>query len=126
MADDDGPIRSLLASELEMNSFDVESAKDGEEAIELVRAKREHDDKFDIILLDIKMPKADGFQVLKYVKERVPETKVIMVTGFADVNKAVESMRLGACDFISKPYDLEEILASVSRALAEPMSDARG
>ena len=121
VVDDEGPIRSLLVGELESKSFEVQSAGDGDEAIELVRAKCERDDKFDIILLDIKMPKIDGFEVLRYVKERAPETKVIMVTAYADVRNAVESMRLGAFDFISKPYDLDEILISMKRALGEMM-----
>ncbi len=113
VVDDDDAIRSLLASELEDQSFDVQSAEDGDEAIELVRAMCERDDRFDIILLDVKMPKVNGFDVLKYVRKETPTTKVIMVTAYADVRNAVDSMRFGAFDFISKPYDLDEILTSV-------------
>jgi len=65
------------------------------------------------------MPKVDGFEVLKYVKSNVPETKVIMLTAYADVKNAIESLRLGASDFVSKPYDLDDILTSINRALGK-------
>jgi YesN/AraC family two-component response regulator len=63
------------------------------------------------------MPNVDGFEVLKYVKERLPKTKVIMLTGFADLKNAIESKKLGAEDFISKPYDLVDLLTTVERVL---------
>ncbi len=119
VVDDEDAIRFLLASELEAEAFEVQSAGDGDEAIELIRAKGEQADKFDIILLDIKMPRVDGFEVLRYVKGSVPETKVIMVTAYADVKNAIESLRLGASDFVSKPYDLDDILTSINRALGK-------
>lgn len=125
VVDDEDPLRSLLASELETEGFDVQDAGDGEEAIELIRAKGDQNDMFDVVLVDIKMPKVDGFGVLKYVKANNPETKVIMVTAYADSQKAIASLRLGASDFISKPYDLEEILTSIRRAMGESIPDAR-
>lgn len=119
VVDDEEALRFLLASELEAEAFEVQSAGDGEEAIEFVRKKNEQRERFDVILLDIKMPKADGFEVLKYVKSNVPETKVIMLTAYADVKNAIESLRLGASDFVSKPYDLDDILTSINRALGK-------
>jgi YesN/AraC family two-component response regulator len=73
---------------------------------------------FDLILLDIKMPTVDGFEVLKYVKQHAPSTKVIMLTGFADLKNAIESKKLGAEDFVSKPYDLVDLLTTVERVLS--------
>ncbi|MCL5267972.1 MAG: response regulator [Bacteroidetes bacterium] len=119
VVDDEEALRFLLASELEAEAFEVQSAGDGDEAIELVRARSEQGDRFDVVLLDIKMPKVDGFEVLKFVKGKVPETKVIMLTAYADVKNAIESLRLGASDFVSKPYDLDDILTSINRALGK-------
>lgn len=117
VVDDDDSVRSLLAGELKEESFEVATAGDGDEAIGIVDAKYEQGEKFDVILLDIKMPRVDGFEVLKYVKQKVPETMVIMVTAYADVRNAMEASRLGASDFVSKPYDLDEILTSIRRVM---------
>ncbi len=119
VVDDEDAIRFLLVSELEAEAYDVQSAGDGDEAIGLIRAKGEQGEKFDVVLLDIKMPKVDGFEVLKYIKANNPESKVIMVTAYADVKNAIESLRLGASDFVSKPYDLDDILTSINRALGK-------
>jgi len=119
VVDDEEALRFLLASELEAEAFEVQSAGDGDEAIDLVRKRFEQGDRFDVVLLDIKMPKVDGFEVLKFVKGNVPETKVIMLTAYADVKNAIESLRLGASDFVSKPYDLDDILTSINRALGK-------
>ncbi len=119
VVDDEEALRFLLASELEAEAFEVLSAGDGDEAIDLVRKKSEQGDHFDVVLLDIKMPRVDGFEVLKYVKGNIPETKVIMLTAYADVKNAIESLRLGASDFVSKPYDLDDILTSINRALGK-------
>jgi two-component system response regulator HydG len=64
------------------------------------------------------MPKVDGFEVLKFVKENHPTSKVIMLTGFADLKNAIESKKLGAEDFVSKPYDLVDLLTTVERVLS--------
>jgi DNA-binding NtrC family response regulator len=119
VVDDDEQIRFLLVNELQAESFDVQSAGGGEEAIELIRRKTEQSEKFDVVLLDIIMPEVDGWAVLKYVKENVPETKVIMLTAYADVKNAIESLRLGASDFVSKPCDLDDILISINRVLGK-------
>ena len=119
IVDDEEALRFLLASELEAEAFDVQSAGDGDEAIEMIRKKIERTERFDVILLDIKMPRLDGFEVLKFVKNNIPETKVIMLTAYADVKNAIESLRQGASDFVSKPYDLDDILTSINRALGK-------
>jgi FixJ family two-component response regulator len=65
------------------------------------------------------MPKVDGFEVLKFIKEKIPGLKVIMLTGFADLKNAIESKKLGAEDFVSKPYDLVDLLTTIERVLSE-------
>lgn len=113
VVDDEEALRTVLSAELEGEGYTVSSAGDGEEAISLIGQNN-----FDLILLDIKMPNVDGFEVLKYVKEHKPSTKVIMLTGFADLKNAIESKKLGAEDFVSKPYDLVDLLTTVERVLS--------
>lgn len=112
VVDDEEALRAVLSAELEGEGYQVVSAGDGQEAINILTTR-----EFDLILLDIKMPNVDGFEVLKFVKERQPKTKVIMLTGFADLKNAIESKKLGAEDFVSKPYDLVDLLTTVERVL---------
>lgn len=113
VVDDEDALRTVLSSELEGEGYKVAAAADGAEAISILKNQI-----FDLILLDIKMPNVDGFEVLKFVKETNPETKVIMLTGFADLKNAIESKKLGAEDFVSKPYDLVDLLTTVERVLS--------
>jgi DNA-binding NtrC family response regulator len=112
VVDDEEALRIVLSAELEGEGYQIASAADGQEAINILATK-----EFDLILLDIKMPNVDGFEVLKYVKEHCPKTKVVMLTGFADLKNAIESKKLGAEDFVSKPYDLVDLLTTVERVL---------
>lgn len=112
VADDEDALRSVLSSELEGEGYSVKDAADGQQAISWLKKQ-----EFDLILLDIKMPNVDGFEVLKFVKENHPKTKVVMLTGFADLKNAIESKKLGAEDFVSKPYDLVDLLTTVERVL---------
>jgi DNA-binding NtrC family response regulator len=113
VVDDEEALRTVLSSELEGEGYNVAMAADGEEAITILNSR-----DFDLILLDIKMPNVDGFEVLKHVKQNKPATKVIMLTGFADLKNAIESKKLGAEDFVSKPYDLVDLLTTVERVLS--------
>lgn len=113
VVDDEEALRTVLGSELEGEGYAVQMAGDGDEAIKILEK-----DTFDLILLDIKMPTVDGFEVLKFVKQHQPATKVIMLTGFADLKNAIESKKLGAEDFVSKPYDLVDLLTTVERVLS--------
>jgi DNA-binding NtrC family response regulator len=112
VVDDEEALRMVLSSELEGEGYKVASAADGREAINILTST-----EFDLVLLDIKMPNVDGFEVLKFSKERWPNTKIVMLTGFADLKNAIESKKLGAEDFISKPYDLVDLLTTVERVL---------
>lgn len=114
VVDDEDALRTVLSSELEGEGYEIATAADGDEAINIVQNK-----KFDLVLLDIKMPKVDGFEVLKFIKDKIPGLKVIMLTGFADLKNAIESKKLGAEDFVSKPYDLVDLLTTIERVLSE-------
>ena len=112
VVDDEEALRTVLSTELEGEGYQVSTAGDGEEAIKILGSQQFH-----LILLDIKMPNVDGFEVLKFVKQKQPSTKVIMLTGFADLKNAIESKKLGAEDCVSKPYDLVDLLTTVERVL---------
>jgi DNA-binding NtrC family response regulator len=114
VVDDEDALRMVLSSELSSSGYEVATASDGDEAITVVQNK-----KFDLVLLDIKMPKVDGFEVLKFIKKNFPGVKVIMLTGFADLKNAIESKKHGAEDFVSKPYDLVDLLKTIERVLSE-------
>jgi CheY-like chemotaxis protein len=114
VVDDEDALRTVLSSELEGEGYEVATAADGDEAIDIVQKKN-----FNLVLLDIKMPRVDGFEVLKFIKEKYPHVKVIMLTGFADLKNAIESKKLGADDFVSKPYDLVDLLTTIERVLSE-------
>jgi CheY-like chemotaxis protein len=113
IVDDEEPLRTVLSSELASEGYQVETAADGDEAIELVQSR-----PVDLVLLDIKMPRVDGFEVLRFVKQRFPKIKVIMLTGYADLSSAIDSKRWGAEDFVSKPYDLFDLLTTIERVLS--------
>jgi len=114
VVDDEEALRSVLSNELINEGYEVRTASDGDEAIvELDRTQ------FDLVLLDIKMPRVNGFEVLKHIKEHPSRTKVVMLTGFADLKNAIESKKLGADDFVSKPYDLVDLLTTIERVLNE-------
>jgi DNA-binding NtrC family response regulator len=114
VVDDEDALRTVLGGELASEGYEVRTAADGDEAItELDKAP------FDLVLLDIKMPRLNGFEVLKFIKEKHEKTKVVMLTGFADLKNAIESKKLGADDFVSKPYDLVDLLTTIERVLSE-------
>ena len=114
VVDDEDALRTVLSGELVSEGYDVRTAADGDEAVTSLQKEN-----FDLILLDIKMPRMNGFEVLKFVKEKFPKTKVVMLTGFADLKNAIESKKLGAEDFVSKPYDLVDLLTTIERVLGE-------
>ncbi len=112
VVDDDEGMRYLLTSSLEKEGYAVESAQDGVDAINVLQAKH-----FDAALLDVTMPKIDGVEVLKFIKENSPSTEVIMVTGVDEVTVAVDCMKIGAYDYILKPVASDQLLNSLRRAL---------
>ncbi|AMA49383.1 MULTISPECIES: sigma-54-dependent transcriptional regulator [Flavobacterium] len=112
--EDESAIRRVLAKILseENDSYKVDEAEDGAQGLE--KAKNED---YDLILCDIKMPKMDGVEVLEAIKKIKPEIPMVMISGHGDLETAVNTMRLGAFDYISKPPDLNRLLNTVRNAL---------
>jgi len=110
--DDNADLRESLADQFKMENFDVDTAEDGDIAVEKI--KNNH---YDIILLDVKMPRMDGMTVLKKMKTLNKNPHVIMLSAVNDVPTAMECVKLGAKDYISKPYEPEELLHVVIKVL---------
>ena len=112
--EDEAAIRRVLVKILseENNTYQVEEAEDGLAGIEMIKK-----DDYDLILCDIKMPKMDGIEVLEAVKIIKPEIPIVMISGHGDLDTAVNTMRIGAFDYISKPPDLNRLLNTVRNAL---------
>ena len=112
--EDEAAIRRVLVKILseENSAYELTQAQDGLEGIEKIR-----DQDFDLVLCDIKMPKMDGVEVLQAAKKIKPETPMVMISGHGDLDTAVQTMRLGAFDYISKPPDLNRLLNTVRIAL---------
>lgn len=112
--EDEAAIRRVLVKILteENNSYEVLEAEDGLAGIELIKKE-----DYDLVLCDIKMPKMDGVEVLEAVKKIKPEVPIVMISGHGDLDTAVNTMRLGAFDYISKPPDLNRLLNTVRIAL---------
>ncbi|RTL13597.1 MAG: sigma-54-dependent Fis family transcriptional regulator [Flavobacteriaceae bacterium] len=112
--EDEAAIRRVLVKILseENESYKVEEAEDGLQGIEKVK-----NEDYDLILCDIKMPKMDGVEVLEAVKKIKPEIPMVMISGHGDLETAINTMRLGAFDYISKPPDLNRLLNTVRNAL---------
>ena len=111
--DEEIVVRSCLRI-LEGDRFEVEAVGDGWEAL-----RRIDEGSYDIVVLDIMMPKIDGMEVLQHVKERHPDVDVIMMTGLSQIQTAVKAMKLGAFDYLSKPFDPDELKMVVDRALEQ-------
>ena len=112
--EDEAAIRRVLTKIIseENDAYKVEQAEDGLLGIEMIK-----DNDYDLILCDIKMPKMDGVEVLEKAKKIKPEVPIVMISGHGDLDTAVNTMRLGAFDYISKPPDLNRLLNTVRNAL---------
>ena len=111
VVDDEEPFRRLLYKELSRKGYAVEVALDGSEALRVL-----HDRAFDIILLDVVMPGVDGISLMKKMKEDPGTPAIIVLTGKATVETAVEAMKNGAYDYLTKPYKLDELAIVIDRA----------
>lgn len=114
VVDDEEALRTILSDQLQEHGYDVSSAADGGIAIEMLRLEY-----FDLVLLDLKMPNTDGYEVLHYVKRTHPNTKVIILTGFADLKNALDSMGSGADHFVGKPYELSDLLLAIKSVIVD-------
>ena len=112
VVDDEQSMRELLGIMLRQSGYEVRSAAGGEEAIQALRA-----DRFDLLITDLRMRKVDGLAVLRAAKEHSPRTVVLVVTAFASTETAVEAMKLGAYDYITKPFKMDELKLTIANAL---------
>ncbi|HSQ45465.1 MAG TPA: response regulator, partial [Lutibacter sp.] len=112
--EDEASIRRVLKKIIseENETYQVEEAEDGLIGIDMILKS-----EFDLVLCDIKMPKMDGVEVLEKIKKLKPEIPFVMISGHGDLDTAVNTMRLGAFDYISKPPDLNRLLNTVRNAL---------
>ena len=115
VVDDEKNIRRVLQALLEGEGHAVDDAGDGDEARALLRRSA---GDYDLVLTDLRMPGCDGLELLRWTREAHPDTPVVMLTAHGTVDVAVEAMREGAFDFITKPFDDEDLAGIVDRALA--------
>jgi DNA-binding response OmpR family regulator len=112
IVDDEKNIRLTLSQTMESLAVETDTAIDGEEALQKLRQK-----EFGLVLLDIRMPGIDGMEVLRQVREIRPDIHVIMITAYGTIESAVEAMKLGAVDFLQKPFDPDDVRELVSRVM---------
>ncbi len=112
VVDDQRNMRTTLALMLGDAGYEVVEAYDGEHACDMVGG-----DAFDLVLTDLKMGSTDGIDVLRHTKEVAPLTEVIVMTAYGTIETAVEAMKLGAHDYIQKPFSEQELLIKVQKAM---------
>ena len=112
IVDDEKNIRLSLSMALEQLNIPVETAASGEEALEKLGQG-----DYEFMLLDLRLPGIDGMEVLRRVSQQRPEIKVIIITGYGSIDLAVEAMKLGAVDFLQKPFDAAEVRGVVRRLM---------
>jgi len=112
IVDDEASMRRNIVDLLSMKGYSLLEAKSGEEAIEMIESTT-----LDILILDINLPNMSGLEVLKLTKNNYPELPCIMLTAYGTSDKAIEAMKLGAFDYMEKPFELEEFIMIIERAL---------
>ncbi len=111
LADDDASLRRVLQFKLKKEGHDITAVEDGEAALNQLRS-----DRWDLLLSDIKMPVVDGVELLELAKRLQPGLKVILITAHATVSQAVQAVKLGAFDYITKPFEDDELTTAINRA----------
>lgn len=114
IVDDDQDLRESLREILSGEGYDVTLAKNGNEALEMVKGR-----DFDLLLLDLIMPGLSGMETLLLLHRQSPQIRVILITAFSTIENAVEAMRQGADDYLTKPFKMADLLTTVRRVLEE-------
>ena len=112
LADDDDALRRVIQYKLEQEGYEVFTVNNGEKALNELKSRQ-----YDLILSDIKMPKLTGVQLLDQVKKIQPSLEVILMTAFADVSQAVQAVKLGAFDYLTKPFEDDQLIVTIEKAL---------
>jgi DNA-binding NtrC family response regulator len=114
LVDDEAPFVEALTRRLSRRDLDITAAFRGDEALE----KLAESSRYEVVILDVKMPGMDGIETLREIKKRHPLVEVIMLTGHATVESAIEGMKLGAFDYLMKPCDIDDLVSKVDEAAA--------
>ena len=112
VVDDEESIREFLEIMLKKEGYEITTAEDGERALELVKKK-----SFDMVISDMQMPKMNGMELLKNVKDTAPDMVFMMITAFGTTETAIEAMKMGAYDYILKPFKIDEVRINIANAL---------
>ena len=116
IVDDEGPLLQGLRRAVAAAGLGVDTAGDGQQAWDLLQQRR-----YDLVVTDLRMPRMDGPELLRRVREAEVPTRVVVITGHASLDAAVDCLRKGAVDFLVKPFEVETFLKSVTRALERPL-----
>ena len=112
VVDDEEVVRRSYARMLDELDCDAQSAADGEQALHAMEQR-----PFDVVLLDVRMPGTQGLDVLKAIKQRWPASEVVIITGYPTVESARQALQLGACDYLAKPADPDEVIDATRGAM---------
>ena len=112
LVDDEAPFVETMTKRLSKRELTVHTAFSGEEALSVLEKHR----NMDVVILDVKMPGMDGIETLERIRKQYPLTEVVMLTGHATVESAVEGMKRGAFDYLMKPCDIEQLMDKVNQA----------
>ncbi len=116
LVDDEEDFLEAMSERMRARDMEVTTASSAKEALEKMESET-----FDAIVLDFQMPEMDGMEALKSIKAKRPESQIILLTGYATVEKGVEAMKIGAADFLEKPADLELLSQKIKQAKAEKL-----
>ena len=115
LVDDEAEFVETFSERLAMRNLEVSKAFSGEESLRIIETNK----NIEVVILDVKMPGMDGVETLAEIKKRYPLVEVIMLSGHADVESAIDGMKQGAFDYLMKPCDMDQILAKVTEAAAK-------
>jgi len=120
VAEDEDNLRSQIAAWLNDEGFSVDQAVDGREAVQKIQSG-----DVDVAMIDVRMPGSNGLEVLRYIKKNSPHTEVVMMTAMQDISMAVEAMKLGARDYLSKPIDMDQLVPQLRSLLKSRDAEQR-
>jgi excisionase family DNA binding protein len=115
VVDDEEAVRDLIAKTLTMADYEVNTASDGQAALDALK-----DADFDLLITDLRMPGMDGLTVIRQARRLSPSLPIIIITGYSTEASAIEAINLGVCGYLTKPFRLPRILSVAARALGEP------
>ncbi|MCG8636674.1 MAG: response regulator [Desulfobacterales bacterium] len=116
LVDDEKEFLEIMSERLTARGMEVTTAESAGKALSLIETE-----SFDAIVMDFQMPEIDGMDALKAIKDKKPEQQIILLTGYATVEKTVEAMKIGATDFLEKPADIESLEKKIKQAKADKM-----